>query len=134
MLRRPDTWTDGRLGWYSCWTLGSECDGGFAEYVVAPGSEAYGVRCDWSDAELASVPCAFSTAENLLDLRTIYLKDLSLFGCTFQDDVVFANVIDHVEKGHIRPVVAKTYPLAAIRQAQEDFLRKVHTGKLVLVP
>src|SRR4029078_120906 len=28
-----------------------------------------------------------------IDLRTIYLRDLSLFGCTFQEDDVFENLI-----------------------------------------
>ena len=41
-------------------------DGGFAQYTVAPSREALAVDCDWSDAELASIPCAYSTAENML--------------------------------------------------------------------
>ena len=69
-----------------------------------------------------------------LDLRTVYLKDLTLHGCTFQEDEVFANLIRYVEAGEIRPVVARTYPLADIAEAQRDFLSKKHTGKLVLIP
>ena len=69
-----------------------------------------------------------------LDLRTLYLKDLTFFGCTFQEDVVFENVVSYIERGEIRPVVAKTYPLAEIAKAQQDFLSKKLTGKLVLVP
>ena len=69
-----------------------------------------------------------------LDVRTLYLKDLTLFGCTFQEDEVFANLIGYIERGEIRPAVAKTYPLADIAQAQTDFLAKMHTGKLVLIP
>ena len=67
-------------------------------------------------------------------MRTLYLNDLTLFGCTFQEDEVFANLISYIEAGEIRPVVAKTYPLAEIVTAQEDFLAKKHTGKLVLIP
>lgn len=227
---------------FECWTLGSDCDGGFAEYVVAPAIETYAIHCDWSDAKLASIPCAFSTAENMLhranvgaervlvtgasggvgsaavqlakrrgaeviaiastakadgvralgadmvldrnadlvailgrdsidvvldvvggdrcpslfdllrrggryavagaiagplvqiDLRTIYLKDLTMFGCTFQEDAVFNNLIAYIEAGEICPVLARTYPLSEIRQAQEDFTRKAHIGSLVLVP
>ncbi|MFV0475851.1 MAG: alcohol dehydrogenase family protein [Pikeienuella sp.] len=227
---------------FECWTFGSECDGGFAEYAVAPARETYAVNCDWSDAELASIPCAWSTAENMLhrasvgaetvlitgasggvgsaavqlarrrgarviavtapakaadlvalgadrvidrdadlaaelgrdsvdvvldlvggrswpallevlrrggryatagaiagplaeiDLRTLYLKDLTLFGCTFQEDAVFENLVSYIEEGSIRPVVARTYPLKDIVQAQKDFLSKAHTGKLVLIP
>ncbi|NKB77120.1 MAG: zinc-binding dehydrogenase [Gammaproteobacteria bacterium] len=227
---------------YDCWTFGSECDGAFAQYTKAPSQETHRVDCNWSDEELASLPCAYSTAEGMLhranigaetvlitgasggvgsaaiqlckrrgarviaiagenkmadvqalgadqviarganlvealgrdtvdvavdlvagdqwvelmdvlrrggryvtagaiagpmvtlDVRTLYLKDLSFFGCTFQDDVVFENLIKYVELGEIRPLVAKTYPLADIAQAQTDFLEKRHTGKLVLIP
>lgn len=227
---------------YECWTFGSEIDGGFAQFTVAPAREVFAVRCDWSDAELASVPCAYSTAENMLhragvkaervlitgasggvgsaavqlakrrgaevialcgaakadevralgadqvlergcdlvkalgrnsvdvvidmvggpgfpplldvlrlggryavagaiagpicelDLRTVYLKDLTLYGCTFQEDAVFANLVTYIEAGEIRPTVARTYPLSEIAAAQADFLTKSHTGKLVLLP
>ena len=228
---------------FECWTLGSECDGGFAQFAVAPSGETHAVNSDWSDAELAAVPCAYSTAENMLhragvgstdrvlvtgasggvglaavqlakrrgasvvaicspakadevraqgadqtidrgadlistlgkdsvtvvcdivggaqtaellellrpggrysvagaiggpsaeiDLRTIYLKDLSLLGCTFQDDEVFENLVKYVERNEIRPIVSKIYPLSEIAKAQEDFLSKKHTGKLVLIP
>lgn len=226
----------------ACWTLGSELDGAFAEHVRVPAREAFRVACDWSDAELASVPCAYSTAENLLhragvaagdrvlvtgasggvgsaavqlakrrgaevvaiagaakqeavrtlgadvvvprgddlvealgsesidvvvdlvggpgwsalldvlrrggrlatagaiagpivelDLRTLYLADLTLLGCTYQDEVVFENLVGYVERGEIRPVVAKTYPLRDIVEAQRDFAEKRFTGKLVLL-
>ncbi len=227
---------------YACWTFGSECDGAFAQYAKAPASETYAVACDWSDVELASIPCAYSTAENMLhraavgaervlitgasggvglaalqlakrrgadviavtgrskakrllefgadriidretdltnelgensidvvvdlvagpawgslltvlarggryatagaiagpivalDVRTLYLKDLTFFGCTFQDAVVFKNLITYIERGEIRPMVDKTYPLGEIKRAQEDFLAKRHVGKLVLIP
>jgi len=227
---------------YECWTFGSECDGGFAQYAVAPARETYAVRCSWTDEELAAVPCAYSTAENMLhrarvgservlvtgasggvglaavqlakrrganvvavcspakaadvvaqgadetvargadlvdvlgrdsvdvvvdlvggpqwpqlldvlrrggryavagaiagpiaelDLRTLYLKDLSLLGCTFQEDEVFENLVSYIEGDEFRPVVSRVYPLAEIAAAQEHFLSKAYTGKLVLVP
>ena len=227
---------------FECWTFGSDCDGGFAQFVVAPAAETYPVHSDLSDAELAAVPCAYSTAENMLhraavgaervlvtgasggvglaavqlakrrgatviavcsaakaeevaaqgadqtvdrganlvralgqgsidvvidmvggaqfpqalevlraggryaiagaisgpiaevDLRTLYLRDLSLFGCTFQEDEVFTNLISYLGEGTLRPVISRTYPLKDIARAQQDFLSKSHTGKLVLVP
>ena len=232
------------VGWrpFECWTFGSECDGGFAQFAVAPARETYAVNCDWSDAELAAIPCAWSTAENMLhrgkvgaeivlitgasggvgssavqlaklrgatvialagkskagdvlaigadrvidrdadlvkalgansvdvvldlvggpgwpklldvlkkggryvisgaiagpvaqiDLRTLYLKDLTLLGATFQEEEVFENLVSYIEADRIRPVVAKTYPLQDIVQAQKDFLEKGHVGKLVLIP
>jgi NADPH:quinone reductase-like Zn-dependent oxidoreductase len=227
---------------FECWTFGSECDGGFAQFTVAPARETYAVHSRLSDEELAAMPCAYSTAENMMhraavaservlvtgasggvglaavqlakrrgatvtavcsaakapdvvtlgadhtvdrgaelttalgaasvdvvidlvggaqvsqllnvlrpggryaisgaiggpltriDLRTLYLKDLSLLGCTFQEDEVFESLISYVARGEVRPVVARTYPLKEIQAAQEDFLAKEHVGKLVLVP
>ena len=227
---------------FECWTFGSECDGGFAQYAKSPAIETHKVDCDWSDAELASIPCAYSTAEGMLhranvgaervlitgasggvgsaavqlakrrgatviavasaskkdevlaigadevidrnadlaatpgrnnvdvvvdlvageawpslldvlkrggryvtagaiagpmvelDVRTLYLKDLTLIGCTFQDDIVFENLVGYIERDEIRPVVAKTFELKNIAEAQETFLEKGFTGKLVLIP
>ena len=223
--------------------LGSERDGGFAQFVSAPAADTYAVRCDLSDAELAAIPCAYGTAENLIsrakltagetvlitgasgnvglaavqlakrrgaeviaiaaeqkfavlrsigadrcvkrdtnlvdalgpnsidvaidvvggpqwpqllevlriggryaisgaiagplvefDLRKLYLKDLTLFGCTAQAAEVFPNLIGYLERGDLRPLVSREYPLQDIVAAQEDFLSKRHVGKIVLVP
>ena len=51
---------------YSSWTVGSECNGGFAEYTSIRSSEAFTINSNWTDAEIASIPCAYSTAEGLL--------------------------------------------------------------------
>jgi len=69
-----------------------------------------------------------------LDLRDLYLKDLSLLGATFHDRSVFADLVRHVESGALTPIVAATYPLADIATAQQTFSRHEHVGKLVLVP
>ncbi len=227
---------------WECRTIGSECDGGFAQFAKAPSRETLAVHCDWSDAELASIPCAWSTAEGMLhrasvgaetvlvtgasggvgsaavqlakrrgarvigmasaakmqavreagadsviergdnlverlgtgsvdvvvdvvagagwtrlldvlrrggryatsgaiagpivelDIRTLYLKDLTFFGCTFQEDVVFENLVSYIESGEIRPLLSKTYPLDKITEAQKDFIAKKYPGKLVLIP
>jgi len=222
--------------------LGSEYDGGFAEYVAAPSADSYRIESGLSDAELASFPCAYGTAENLLtslsvgpgervlitgasggvgsaavqltrargaeaiavagadkaealrrlgaarvlergaslveglgrdsmdavvdvvggpqwgqllevlkpggryavsgaiagpivelDLRQLYLKDLSLFGCTAQREGVFQNLIGYIERGEIKPLLARTCALAEIVAAQQEFLSKRHVGKLVLI-
>ncbi len=228
---------------YECWTMGSECDGAFAQYMVAFSDESFKIESNWSNAELASIPCAYSTAENLLersdvkegevvlitgasggvgsaaimlakrrgarvvavaseaktrmvqeigtdevihredklidsidnesidvvidlvageswgellevlkkggryaasgaiagpivelDVRTLYLKDLVLIGCTFQDRQVFQNLIGYIERNEIKPLVSKTYPLRDIVNAQKDFVSKKYVGKLVLLP
>ena len=46
--------------------MASDFDGAFAEYVTVPATEAFPVDCDWSDAELGAVPCAYGTAENMV--------------------------------------------------------------------
>jgi hypothetical protein len=46
--------------------MGSDFDGAFAEYVKVPAAEVFAVHCNWTDAELASIPCAYATAENML--------------------------------------------------------------------
>ncbi|MEI4472277.1 alcohol dehydrogenase family protein [Frigidibacter sp. MR17.24] len=223
--------------------MGSDFAGAFAGYVAVPAIEAFAVDCGWSDAELASIPCAYGTAENMvrraavgpgsrvlvpgasggvgsavvqlarrrgaeviavtspdkraaveaigatrvmlrdddllaclgpesvdvvidnvggtgfatllkilrrggryatsgaiagpvveLDLRDLYLKDITLIGCTAWDEPVFADLVSYIEAAEIRPLVAATYPLRAIAEAQEAFGRKAHAGKLVLLP
>jgi NADPH:quinone reductase-like Zn-dependent oxidoreductase len=223
------------------WYFGSECDGGFAEYTRVASRHAHKVESPMSDVELASFPCSYSTAENMLtrskvkagetvlvtgasggvgsaavqlakargaeviavtspskaetlkalgadrilgrdadylqelgagrvdvvidlvagpkwpslmdvirpggryavagaiggplvelDVRTLYLKDLSFFGCTVLESEVFGNLIRRIEQGDIRPLVAETYPLKEITAAQEAFQAKGHTGKIVL--
>ena len=69
-----------------------------------------------------------------MDLRTLYLKDLTLFGCTYTPREVFAKLVALVNEGAVRPPIAETYPLFDIVRAQRDFLAKTRPGKLVLVP
>ena len=69
-----------------------------------------------------------------LDMRTLYLKDITLIGCTAWDRPVFPNLISYIEKKEIRPLIAGTYPLEQIEEAQKAFLLKRHVGKFVLVP
>lgn len=220
--------------------LGSERDGGFAQFTVAHTDETFAIECAWTDVELASIPCAYSTAENMLhriglgaervlitgasggvgsaavqlanrrgaevvavaatnkadavrglgattvvdrgcdlvaefgensfdvvvdvvagpvwdhvtrllrvggryitagaiagpivdlDVRDLYLKDLTLKGSTYQDPEVFPNLVGYIERGEIRPMIAATFPLEEIRSAQAAFLDKGFVGKIVL--
>ena len=223
------------------WYFGSECNGGFAQYTRVAARHAHTINSDLSDLELASFPCSYSTAENMLtragvqagdtvlvtgasggvgsatvqlarargarviavttpaksgtllelgaertlsrdddyrskigdnsvdvvidlvagpkwpslldilrpggryavagaiggpmvelDIRTLYLKDLSFFGCTVLEPEVFGNLIARIERNEIAPLVAETYPLGEIKAAQEAFGRKDHIGKIVL--
>ena len=46
--------------------MGSDFDGAFAQFVTVPATEVFPVACDWTDAELATIPCAYGTAENMV--------------------------------------------------------------------
>jgi NADPH:quinone reductase-like Zn-dependent oxidoreductase len=223
--------------------MGSDFDGAFAQYVKVPQSEVFEVKCDWSAAELATIPCAYGTAENMIhragiqsgekvlitgasggvgsaavqlaklrkaqiiavvapekqqkisdlgaeqtmardenvlevlreesvdvvidlvagdsftallkvlkrggryvsagaiggpvvsfDTRTFYLKDLQLIGCTAWDEGVFPSLIAYLENKQLRPLLAQTFPLEQIVEAQQEFLLKKHVGNFVLIP
>jgi NADPH:quinone reductase-like Zn-dependent oxidoreductase len=69
-----------------------------------------------------------------LDLRTWYLKDICMIGCTAWDEPVFTNLVSYIERDEIRPLVAKVFPLEDVVKAQKEFMEKRHVGKLVLIP
>jgi len=69
-----------------------------------------------------------------VDISHLYLNDWELIGSTVTTTDIFPSLIRYVEQGEIRPIVARTYPLSEIHQAQKDFLAKKHVGKLVLIP
>jgi NADPH:quinone reductase-like Zn-dependent oxidoreductase len=66
-----------------------------------------------------------------LDVRTLYLKDLSFFGCTVLDESVFGNLVKRIEAEKIKPV-SSIFPLSQIAEAQKQFETKQHVGKLVI--
>ena len=67
-------------------------------------------------------------------MRQFYLKDLRLIGCTTWDEPVFPHLIGYIERGEIRPLVAKVFPLELMADAQREFLEKRHVGNFVLLP
>jgi NADPH:quinone reductase-like Zn-dependent oxidoreductase len=42
--------------------------------------------------------------------------------------------LGYIERAEIRPLISATYPLREIVAAQQEFLRKRHVGKIVLIP
>jgi NADPH:quinone reductase-like Zn-dependent oxidoreductase len=170
--------------------FGSERDGGYAEYTTAPAGNAFPIDSLYSDAELATFPCSYSTGEYMLtrarlaegesvlitgasggvgsalvqlakrrgahviavagrggryvtsgaiagpvvelDLRTLYLKDLELQGATVMPVGIFESLVGYIEREEIRPLLAGTFPLARIREAQSAFLEKKHVGNFVI--
>lgn len=69
-----------------------------------------------------------------LDLRTFYLRDLTFTGSTVIAPEVMPNLIRYIENGEIKPVLAATYPLDQLREAQAAFIAKKHTGNIVVTP
>jgi NADPH:quinone reductase-like Zn-dependent oxidoreductase len=69
-----------------------------------------------------------------LDLRTLYLRDLTFTGSTVIDSHVIADLVGYIEAGRIAPVLAATYPLERLREAQAAFIAKAHTGNIVVLP
>jgi NADPH:quinone reductase-like Zn-dependent oxidoreductase len=50
------------------------------------------------------------------------------------DRTDFAGLLEAIESGDLRPLVAATYPLRERRRAQDDFTRNGFVGKLVVIP
>jgi len=69
-----------------------------------------------------------------VDLRTVYLNDLTLYGCTYTPQATFSELVALINGGLVRPLVSNTYPLSAIAAAQTDFATKMLAGKQVLIP
>ncbi len=55
--------------------MASDFDGAFAQYVKVPASEVFKVDCNWSDVELATIPCAYGTAENMVHRAGVGASD-----------------------------------------------------------
>lgn len=224
--------------------LGSEVDGGFADYVAVPSANAAAIESDLTDVELATFACSYSTAENMLekagvsadewvlvtgasggvgsalvqlakrrqarvlaltthrkmgalrslgadevldrtepglasriksltdgvdvladvvggdgfaslfdtirpggryvvsgavagpivdlDLRTLYLRDISMHGTTVVPEEVFSNLVGYIERGDVTPLVDRTFALDELVAAQEYFLKREHIGAVVI--
>jgi len=69
-----------------------------------------------------------------LDLRTLYLRDLTFTGSTVIGPHIFHDVVTYIERGEIKPLVAKTYPLSELKIAQQAFIDKTHVGSIVVIP
>ncbi len=69
-----------------------------------------------------------------LDLRTLYLRDLTFTGATVVPPGVFADLVGYIERGEIRPLLAASYPLKDLRAAQQSFIDKQHIGNIVVIP
>ncbi len=55
--------------------MASDFDGAFAQYVKIPAKDVYAVDCDWSDAELGTIPCSYGTSENMVNRADVKAGD-----------------------------------------------------------
>ncbi len=67
-----------------------------------------------------------------LDIRTLYLHDLTLLGSTVVPLGTFADLMGYINKGQIKPALAASYPLAELHAAQQAFIDKKHVGNIVV--
>jgi len=73
-----DTWLrdwDNPLQLEGCGYFGSECDGGFADYVAIDARHAHPIESSLTDVELATFATACITAENMLNRAEVKAGD-----------------------------------------------------------
>ena len=68
------------------------------------------------------------------DIRTIYLKKLTLYGVSIGYPQHFAAMLAHIRSGAIKPLLAATFPLARFKDAQALFISKTFFGNIVVEP
>jgi len=69
-----------------------------------------------------------------LDLRKLYLRDLTFTGSTVLEPQIFQDLVGYIERREIRPILAAAYPLSELHAAQTAFIEKRHTGNIVVIP
>ena len=69
-----------------------------------------------------------------LDVRRLYLANLALVGSTMHTPRVFDLLVGLARSGEVRPVVAATFSLDEVAEAQRQLEQRRHVGKLVVVP
>jgi len=81
------------------------------------------------------VTCGATTGfEARLDLRYLYSRQLSLLGSFMGSLGELHEVLSHIGRGALRPIVDRVYPLGEIRAAHERLENKEQFGKIVLTP
>jgi alcohol dehydrogenase len=69
-----------------------------------------------------------------VDWRQLYLRQLSLLGVTMGSASDAQTIVHHIEAGRLQPLLAGTFALQNMAQAQQVFERRTHVGSLVIVP
>jgi len=76
---------------------------------------------------------AIAGAITTLDVRTLYLHDLTLLGSTVVRLGTFDDLIGYINNDEIAPALAASYPLSELKTAQQAFIDKKHVGNIVVV-
>ncbi len=66
VIIRPCIRVDGEKSLENIW-MASDFNGAFADYVKISAENVFEVNCNWSNEELASIPCAYGTSENMIN-------------------------------------------------------------------
>ncbi|MGB3828558.1 MAG: zinc-binding dehydrogenase [Ornithinimicrobium sp.] len=66
------------------------------------------------------------------DLRRLYLHNISLIGSSMHTRDHFAALVDAARSGAVKPLISASYPLTQIADAQQQFARGRHVGKIIL--
>ena len=69
-----------------------------------------------------------------LDLRKLYLKDITAIGSTSWIEESFFRIVDLIESNQIEPLVHKSFSLTDIVRAQKLFIETKPFGKIALIP
>lgn len=69
-----------------------------------------------------------------LDVRRLYLANLALVGSTMHTPRIFEHLAEIAARGDVRPVIAATFALEEVAEAQRQLATRRHVGKLVVVP
>ena len=67
-----------------------------------------------------------------LDLRTMYLNDLTFTGATVVPPGTFGRLVSYIERDEVKPLLAASYPLEELVAAQTAFIAKQHVGNIVV--
>ena len=67
-------------------------------------------------------------------MRRLYLANLALVGSTMHTPRIFEQLVEIARQGTVRPVVAATFGLEQVPEAQAQLAQRQHVGKLVVVP
>lgn len=67
-----------------------------------------------------------------MDLRDLIYKDLEMYGITCPTAATFSRVVDHINSGKLKPILEGTFELESLGDAQAEFVKRRHFGKLVI--